>query len=133
MFTDKLRPDFIEKFLKFGVVGFSGIFVDFGVTYLCKERLQIHKYVSNSLGFIVATISNYLFNRYWTFNTGQDAQFVQFGKFFGIAIIGLVLNNLLIYLFNDKLKVNFYLSKAFAIVIVSFWNFLGNYLYTFAG
>ena len=133
MLSDRVQPDFIEKFLKFAVVGFSGIFVDFGVTYVFKEKLNVHKYVANSLGFIMATISNYLLNRYWTFNTGQGAQFSQFGKFFGIAIIGLVLNNLLIYLFNDKLKIHFYVSKAFAIVIVSVWNFLGNYLYTFAG
>ncbi|NEU07513.1 GtrA family protein [Flavihumibacter sp. R14] len=133
MLPDNLHSDFIEKFIKFGVVGFSGIFVDFGVTYLCKEKLNVHKYLANSLGFIVATISNYLLNRYWTFNTGQSAQFVQFGKFLGIAIVGLAINNLLIYLFNDRLKINFYVSKAFAIVIVSIWNFLGNYLYTFAG
>lgn len=133
MFADRLHSDFIEKFLKFGVVGFSGIFVDFGVTYLCKEKLKIHKYIANSLGFILATISNYLLNRYWTFNTGQSAQLVQFGKFVGIAMVGLAINNLLIYLFNDRLKINFYISKAFAIVIVSIWNFLGNYLYTFAG
>jgi putative flippase GtrA len=133
MLSDRFNPDFFEKFVKFGVVGFSGIFVDFGVTYLCKEKLRIHKYVANSLGFILATISNYLLNRYWTFSNGQSAQFSQFGKFFGIAIIGLVLNNLLIYFFNDKLKINFYVSKAIAIVIVSVWNFLGNYLYTFAG
>jgi len=132
MLSDKLQSDVLEKFLKFGVVGFSGIFVDFGITYLCKERLNIHKYVSNSLGFICATISNYLLNRYWTFNTGQSAQFIQFGKFFGIAIIGLAINNLLIYVFNDRMKINFYVSKAIAIVIVSIWNFFGNYLYTFA-
>ena len=133
MLSDRLHPDFIEKFLKFGVVGFSGIFVDFGITYLFKEKLKIHKYVANSLGFIMATISNYILNRYWTFNTGQGVQFSQFSKFFGIALIGLVLNNLLIYLFNDRLKINFYVSKAFAIIIVSVWNFLGNYLYTFTG
>jgi putative flippase GtrA len=133
MLSDKLHPDFLEKFVKFGVVGFSGIFVDFGITYVLKEKLNIHKYVANSLGFVTATISNYLLNRYWTFYTGQGAQFVQFGKFFGIAILGLALNNLLIYLFNDKLKINFYVSKAFAIAIVSVWNFFANYLYTFAG
>src|SRR5688500_17019406 len=83
MFPDKLHSDILEKFLKFGVVGFSGIFVDFGVTYLSIEKLKVHKYIANSLGFIVATISNYLLNRYWTFNTGQGAQFVQFGKFLG--------------------------------------------------
>jgi len=133
MVSERLHSDVIEKFLKFGVVGFSGIFVDFGITYLCKERFKIHKYLANSTGFVFATISNYLLNRYWTFNTGQSAQFIQFGKFFGIAIIGLALNNLLIYVFNDLLKINFYISKAFAIVIVSVWNFFGNYLYTFAG
>jgi putative flippase GtrA len=133
MLSDKLHPDFIEKFLKFAVVGFSGIFVDFGVTYILKEKLRIHKYVANSSGFVMATISNYLLNRYWTFNTGQGAQFSQFGKFFGIAMVGLILNNLLIYLLNDRFKINFYVSKAFAIAVVSVWNFFGNYLYTFAG
>ncbi len=133
MLSDRLYADIFEKFLKFGVVGFSGIFVDFGVTYLCKEKLKTQKYLANSLGFIMATISNYFLNRYWTFYTGQSAQFSQFGKFLGIAMIGLVLNNLLIYLFNDRMKINFYVSKAFAILIVSVWNFLGNYLYTFSG
>ena len=27
----------IEQFIKFCVVGGSGVFVDFGITYLCKE------------------------------------------------------------------------------------------------
>jgi putative flippase GtrA len=127
-----LNKEFLIKFLKFGVVGFSGIFVDFGVTYLLKEKLKIHKYIANSLGFIVATISNYLLNRYWTFSNGNGARLEQFGKFFGIALVGLVFNNLIIYALNDKLKMNFYLSKVFAIAVVSLWNFFANYLYTFA-
>ena len=133
MSSKDFNAEFFLKFIKFGVVGFSGIFVDFGITYFCKEKLKIHKYISNSLGFTAATISNYLLNRYWTFQSHDNAQLTQFGKFFGIAMIGLVLNNLLIYIFNDKLKFNFYLSKVFAIAIVSIWNFFANYLYTFAG
>ena len=42
----------IEQFFKFCVVGGSGVFVDFGVTYLCKEWLKLNKYVANSLGFL---------------------------------------------------------------------------------
>jgi putative flippase GtrA len=127
-----LDKAFLLKFIKFGIVGFSGIFVDFGVTYLFKEKLKVQKYLSNSSGFIAATISNYLLNRYWTFNTGEEAQLYQFGKFLGIALIGLLFNNLIIYLLNDRLKLNFYLSKLFAIAVVSLWNFFANYLYTFA-
>ena len=48
----------IEQFFKFCVVGGSGVFVDFGVTYLCKEWLKLNKYVDNSLGFLCASNSN---------------------------------------------------------------------------
>jgi putative flippase GtrA len=127
-----LNNTFLFKFLKFGVVGFSGLIVDFGVTYLCKEKLKIHKYISSSLGFIVATTTNYTLNRYWTFNNHDAASITQFGKFFVISLVGLFLSNTLIYLLNDKLKWNFYVAKACAIVIISLWNFFANYLYTFS-
>lgn len=58
----------IEQFLKFCVVGGSGVFVDFGVTYLCKEFLRLNKYVANSLGFLCASTTNYILNRIWTFH-----------------------------------------------------------------
>ncbi|RZK81246.1 MAG: GtrA family protein [Pedobacter sp.] len=127
----ELNRAFILKFLKFGVVGFSGLIVDFGITYLCKEKLKIHKYISNSMGFIVATGTNYSLNRLWTFENHNPNTLVQFGKFFIIALVGLALSNILIYLLNDKLKWNFYFAKACAIVLVSLWNFFANYLYTF--
>ncbi|MDA9555022.1 GtrA family protein [Pelobium sp.] len=132
-FAFTLSKDLAFKFIRFGLVGFSGIFVDFGTTYLLKEKLKVHKYIANSTGFLLATISNYLLNRYWTFQSHDPKAFEQFGKFFGIALVGLIFNNLIIYLLNDKLKMNFYLSKVFAIVVVSLWNFFANYIYTFAG
>lgn len=124
---------FIFKFLKFGLVGFSGLIVDFSITYVCKERLKIHKYVANSMGFVVATSTNYLLNRYWTFGSHSPGLIIQFGKFFVVSLVGLVLSNALLYLLHDKLKWNFYFAKACAIVIVSLWNFFANYLYTFTG
>ena len=57
------------KFLKFGIVGFSGVIVDFGITYFCKEKLRIQKFVSNAIGFCVAASSNYILNRLWTFQS----------------------------------------------------------------
>ncbi len=127
-----LDPQLITKFIMFSIVGASGVVVDFSVTWLFKEKVRIHKYIANSLGFIVATISNYLLNRFWTFYTvDAQAKFNEFSKFFFIALIGLVINNAILYLFHEKLKWNFYLSKLVAIGIVSIWNFSFNYLYTF--
>ena len=59
----------VIKFIKFLTVGLSGVIIDFSITYICKEKLAINKYVSNSLGFSIAAISNFLLNRYFTYST----------------------------------------------------------------
>ena len=116
----------------FSIVGASGVVVDFSITWLLKEKVRIHKYLANSLGFVVATVTNYFLNRFWTFYTENvEARFNEFSKFFLIALIGLILNNAILFLFHEKLKWNFYFSKLVAIGIVSIWNFSFNYLYTF--
>ena len=126
-----LDKTLILKFLKFCVVGFSGMVVDFGVTWLCKEKFGWNKYISNSLGFILAATNNYLWNRLWTFQSTNTNIPIEYGKFFLISIIGLIINNLTIYLLHGKLKWNFYLAKIFAIGVVTIWNFTMNYFFTF--
>lgn len=121
----------IVKFLKFCVVGFSGMLVDFGTTWLCKEKFGWNKYLSNSIGFVLAATNNYLWNRLWTFQSKNKNIPVEYGKFFLISVIGLGINNLVVFLLHGKLKLNFYLAKIFAIGIVTVWNFTMNYLLTF--
>lgn len=124
-------PEIGYKFLKFGVVGFSGVFIDFGFTYLCKEKLKIQKYIANSIGFTIAASSNYYLNRIWTFHSHNPEIAVEYGRFLGIAIIGLLINTLVIYLLVSKTKTNFYFAKLVAIFIVTIWNFFINLNYTF--
>ncbi len=123
---------FLYKFLKFGIVGFSGLFVDFGFTYLCKEILKIQKYVSNAIGFTLAATSNYFLNRYWTFHSTDPEIAVEFFEFFIISMIGLAINTLILYIVINKFKLNFYVSKVFAIGVVTIWNFFANAFFTFA-
>lgn len=121
----------IWKMIKFCIIGFSGMIVDFFITWLCKEKLHINKYISNSLGFILAATNNYIWNRIWTFQSQNEAITREYGSFFIIALIGLGLNNLIIYLLHDRCKLNFYISKLIAIGCVTIWNFSMNYFVTF--
>ena len=123
--------DLIIKFFKFGVVGASGVILDFGITWLLKEKAKINQYIANSTGFGCAVLSNYVLNRVWTFHSHDSAIGMQFTKFFVVALIGLGMNNALIYWFNERQKLSFYLSKAIATAIVMVWNFGANYLFTF--
>jgi putative flippase GtrA len=117
------------KFFKFVIVGFSGLIVDFSITFLLKEKLKIHRYISNSAGFTVAASSNYLFNRLWTFQSNNPRVLQEFGTFFVISLIGLIINNLFLYLFEKKSK--FYFAKFLAIMVTSLWNFSANYYLNF--
>mgnify|MGYP002515268203 FL=1 len=121
----------IERFLKFCIVGGSGVVVDFGITYLAKEFLKFNKYVANSLGFICAATSNYILNRTWTFGSNDPDVVMQYFRFFGFSLIGLAINNLVIYLLHGRVKWNFYIVKLIATCVVTFWNFSMNYIFTF--
>jgi len=123
---------FLLKFVKFSLVGFSGVFVDFGTTFICKEVLKIQKYVANTCGFTLAATSNYFMNRLWTFHSTNPNIMQEFSRFFLIALIGLCINLLIIWAMSGKFKVNFYLSKLVATLVVTLWNFLINAYYTFA-
>lgn len=124
---------FLMKFLKFCVVGFSGTAIDFGLTWLCKEIFKIPKFLANAIGFVVAATSNYILNRTWTWGSTNEQVGVEYVKFFAVSLIGLGLNTLILYIFNEKLKLNFYLSKVIATGVVMLWNFFANNFFTFAG
>ena len=121
------------QFIKICVVGGTGVVVDFGITFLFKEKLKLNKYIANSLGFMAAASTNYLLNRWWTFRSHDPEVAQQYVQFVGISAFGLILNNIIIYLLNDKARLNFYLSKLIAIGLVTLWNFFMNYYFTFTG
>ena len=119
----------ILKFLKFVIVGFSGLFVDFSITILLKEKLKVHRYISSSAGFILAATTNYIFNRFWTFQSNNPRIFEEYGTFLIISLIGLFINNLFLFLFEKKFR--FYFAKFLAIMVTSVWNFSANYWLNF--
>jgi putative flippase GtrA len=120
------------KFLKFGTVGLSGMIVDFGITFLFKEKLKFNKYFSNTCGFFAAASSNFILNRLWTFQSDDPAVAFQYMKFLSLSIIGVLLSNAIIYLLHERFKWNFYFSKLISIGVVLFWNFFASYFITFA-
>jgi putative flippase GtrA len=121
----------IEQFIRFCVVGVSGTIIDFGTTFLLKEKAHINKYIANSTGFTLAATSNYILNRVWSFENHNPAIGKQYLLFMVISVMGLLINNLMIFLLTKKWNANFYLSKVAATGLVMIWNFLMNFFFTF--
>ncbi len=121
---------FLIKVFRFAIVGLSGLLLDFSVTWLLKEKAKANKYFANSCGFIVAVINNYIWNRRWTFESNH-IWLPELSRFVLFALIGLLLNNLLIMLFHGKWNIKFYYAKMLATICVFVWNFLSNFYFNF--
>ena len=123
--------EFIERIAKFGMVGFLCFFIDFSLTYLFKEKLKFNKFTANAIGFLFSVVINFTLNRIWTFHSNTADIELQFMKFISIASFALIINSVIIYILNVKIRINFYLSKLIAVFIVMFYNYSMNALFTF--
>ena len=126
----------ITKFLKFGIVGASGMVVHFGVLYLFREVVGLNSFVANTIGFVTAATTNYILNRIWTFRSHEKQVGVEYLKFILVSVIGLGINNGTLWLggnllpdWNDDWR--FYILWVVAVGVTTLWNFFGNMLFTF--
>ena len=55
-----------RDFLRFALVGLSGVPVNLGSFYLLLE-LNLHKYLASPIAIEISIITNFLINNYWTF------------------------------------------------------------------
>ena len=122
----------VYKLVKFMLVGIGGTLIDFGITYILKERVKINKYIANSIGYMSAATSNYIFTRIWAFDNTNPEILTQYLIFVTISLVGLGLMNLFIWIFHEKFKVNFYVAKVMALLIVLAWTFSAHYTITFS-
>ncbi|MGB3536437.1 MAG: glycosyltransferase [Microcoleaceae cyanobacterium] len=119
----------VRRFLQFGMVGFSGVFIDLGIFYLLREQIALGLTRSAILSTEVAIFNNFLWNDLWTFRDISQKQrgwlrrLQRFLKFNGVCLVGLILNVLLVNILFNLLGINEYLAKLMAIAVVTVWNF----------
>ncbi|MBQ6504728.1 MAG: GtrA family protein [Flexilinea sp.] len=136
------------RFLKFCVVGVIGFVVDFGIMNLILHFTGNAR-LASTVSFIAAVISNFIWNRYWTYPDSREKPLMQqLGQFFLINVIGLGIRYLLfltidqpiITLAERILPADFFIkpdvvghniTMIIAVFIVMMWNFFANRLWTY--
>ena len=121
----------VRQFIKFAVVGFLSTIIDWG-TYLLLTRYAATFYLTAKvLSFSVSVINSYVLNRRWTFRSTEPKRLHQFSKFLIVAVVGLGLNTLIMYVAVSCFEFSDLIGLVLATIIVVFWNFLANKFYTF--
>lgn len=134
----------VRRFIKFAIVGAVGMVVDIAVLTALVFLFHVPDYLANIVSVSAAIISNFTWNRLWTFPESRShtlhKHFVQFAL---VNVIGLGINEL-IFVFLDRQvfepllhqlgidpQLAIYPSKVVAIGVVLFWNFGANRMWTY--
>ena len=122
----------IDRFMRFGISGFSGVFVNLAVLYFLREFADLGLTRSAIIAAEIAIANNFFWNDRWTFKNISSKQkskhkrLTRFLKFNLICLSGLVLNILLLNIFYNLLGINEYIANIMAIAIITFWNYWFN-------
>lgn len=128
----------LQRFLRFLTVGAIGTLLDFSLLTLLKLA-GLPTLFANTVSFTAGLINNFTWNRLWTFHETVHAGWhKQLAQFTAISLIGLALNNLILFLLEAPLGVmlaqpewGYLPAKAIATGVVMFWNYFANRNWTF--
>jgi putative flippase GtrA len=129
----------VKRFVKFAVVGFSGLIVDYTVLNILAHIFGVASWLAVAVAFVVAATNNFFWNRVWVYpESRQHSIWKHFPTFLLVNAVGLGINELILFLFEVPIEhlvgnavIGLNLTKAIAAVIVMFWNFAVNRFVTF--
>ena len=114
----------INQILKFGVVGVIAFLIDYALLYILTEFIHIHYLVSAIISFSVSVIFNYILSIKWVFEVNHKQTKKDFILFIVLSVIGLGINELIMYIMVDKLSIHYMFTKLFATAVVMIYNFI---------
>ncbi len=139
------------RFLRFAVVGIIGAVVDFGTFNLLSSVVGLSAVVASVFSFMAAIVSNFTWNRYWTYPDSRTKPLGhQLLQFTVVSLVGLAIRTPLIAFLEPLLtslfgKLSFLpqgfvtaellgenVALAIAVIVVMFWNFFINRYWTYS-
>lgn len=121
----KKRTTLWQQITRFAVVGGSAFVIDYGIMVLLTELAGFNYLISSGISFTVSVIYNYLLSVHWVFNvTDQRSKTQDFTIFIILSIIGLGINQFIMWSFVDKLHIYYMISKIGATGVVMVYNFI---------
>ena len=113
------------QIIKFGMVGGLCFLIDYGVMIFLTEIFNINYLISSGISFTVSVIVNYILSMQFVFETEKDdSAMKKFIIFVVLSVIGLIINQILMWILVDKIGIFYMISKIGATVIVMVYNFI---------
>lgn len=135
-----LSPRELTRFFKFATVGAFGMLVDLSVLNGLVKLVGLPLLIANAFSFSTAVLSNFTWNRLWTFPESRERPVrTQLPQFALVNVIGLGINTVVLWALYQVTQrflpdpFDYNLAKIGAIGVVLFWNYGANRIWTYRG
>ena len=122
--SDKTEHLLVQIF-NFGIVGGTAFIIDFVFLYIFRDICKLPLLVSNTFSFVISVIYNYWASMNFVFDVDKSkSKKRNFVLFIIFSVIGLLLNDLIVYVVTEMVGIYYLLSKIIATFVVMIFNFV---------
>lgn len=121
----------LGQLIRFAGIGGVCTALQYLILVLLVSFLDIHPLIASTAGYLLSALLNYQLNRVYTFQS-EAAHRHALPRFFAIALVGLILNAVVLGFMVSGLGSHYMLGQIIATVVTLGWNFLANRTWTFA-
>lgn len=121
------------QFIKFAIIGFSNTLISY-LVYAAGVYLGLHYMLANVLGFVISVLNSFYWNNKYVFRQeegGRNTLHALAKTFLSYGATGLVLANVLLYLWVDILHISEYLGPIINLMVTVPLNFVLNKFWAF--
>lgn len=112
-----------EELVLFLLVGVVCFFMEIALLFIFTEYAHWYYLYSSAMAFIITVIVNYFMCTLLVFKSSSKSK-KQFMFFVITSVMGLVINQICMYIFVKFICVYYLFAKLISAVIVTFWNYV---------
>lgn len=120
----------MKQIIRFAVVGGSAFVIDYGILFVLNSFLGVNHLVASAISFSVSVVYNYVLSTLWVFDVNEEqSKSQQLTIFMILSIIGLGINEVIMWICVDNLGMLVMIGKVVATAVVMVYNFITRKIY----
>lgn len=114
----------IKQIIKFGITGVLCFIIDYGVLLILTEIFSVFYLISAGISFVMANGVNYFLSIKFVFQSPKVNRGNRLIVFMCLSAIGLMINQLIMWVMVSQMDIHYAISKIAATAIVMIYNFI---------
>ena len=121
----KMSIGFIKKTILYGLSSLLALITDVGCMTLLVEFFQVQYLTASAIGFSLGCVVNYVVSKLYVFeDLSGNSPTVTISLFVLVGLVGLLLNQLIMWVAVEYFAAHYLLAKGFSTALVFWFNFL---------